>query len=251
MDEHSQKSTVHLGTTGGYTLAKRFPNPGDSVAAAPWRHRFDELRDTFDINHDLGGLAIGRIWGLASHRGVIATAVTLHPGDMVDYRSAANELTSITFSPVCYGEGLPTVHAMAWDRSPATMQARRERVIGFVLYAGQEKDGDTWCRRVVYAAACCAIIESENEFLRTQARAALKNLATATGADLNEEIEKCSTAPSPVAPKTAEQLNGAGGELFEKCDICNAGMSWYAAQESQCAAGHVFGRLAPISIDTR
>lgn len=252
LDEQSQKYTLHLGTTGGYTLTKQVPDSGDPVPTAPWRTQFDELRDSFDINHDLGGLAIGRIWGLAANRGMIAVAATLHPGDMVDYRSTANELTNITFSPVSRGEGIPTIHGMPLDRPQADMQASRERVIGFVLHVGQElKDCDTWCKRVVYGAACCAIVESENESLRSQARAALEHLAAVTGADLNDEISKCSASPTPVDAKPAEQLHGAGGEVFEKCEICNSGISWYSAQESQCVAGHLFGRLSWLGYKRR
>lgn len=136
------------------------------------------------------------------------------------------------------------VHRTALNRPQAAMQARRERVIAFVLHAGQEIDCDTWCKRVIYGAACCAVVESEDELLRSQARGALEYLAAATGADLNDEISKCSIGPTPVDPKPAEQLHGAGGEIFERCDICNSAMSWYSSQESQCAAGHLFGRLS-------
>jgi hypothetical protein len=238
-------STLHLGTIGGYTFIRSFPNPpdGPSVSSIPWKHQFDELRDEFDIDRDLGGLAIGRIWGLASHHGLIATAATLHPGDMVDYRSAVTESTNIILSPARYGmDGPSTLHRNASNQSPGVMRAKRELVIGFILHAAQGQGSNSMCNRLEYAAACCAIVESENEPLRSRARETLENLVTATGADLSDEISKCSTAPSPIEPKSAEQLDGPGGQLFEKCDICDAGIAWYSAQESQCAAGHLFGR---------
>lgn len=234
---------LHLGTTGGYTLAKRFPDhPDEPSVSSPWEHHFGELREVYDMDRDLGGLAIGRIWGLASHRGLIATAVTLHPGDLIHYGSAADESTNITISPARHGEGGPMLHGRTSDQSAGALRAKRERVIGFIFHASQG-NRDDMSNRLAYAAACCAIVESENEQLRMRARETLENLATATGADLNEEISKCSTDPSPIEPKPAGQLNGSECQLFEKCDICDAGIAWYSAEESQCAAGHLFGTL--------
>lgn len=244
--EGAHSATLHLGTIGGYTLIKSFPKcPNEpSVPSVRWISRFEDLRDEFDIDHDLGGLAIGRVWGLASHRGLIATAATLHPGDMVDYRSAVAESTNIIISPAHHdgADHPPTGPKNASDRSPGVLRAKRELVIGFILHAAQGNGRNDLCNRLAYAAACCTIVESENEDLRSRARETLEKLATATGADLSDEISKCSTAPSPIEPKITEQLDGPGGQLFEKCEICDSGIAWYSAHESQCASGHLFGK---------
>lgn len=253
VDGQTRTTTLHLGTAGGYKLAKVFPDPSDdsSVASAPWKERLDNLRDGFDIDHDLGGLAIDRIWGLVSHRGLVASVATLHPGDMIEYGAPATDATSIAISPARHdGDVLSLLHGGASNRSPRSMRAERERVINFILHVGQGNK-DMWSNRLTYAAACCVIVESENEPLRLHAREALENLATAVGVDLSEEISKCSAGPGSMEPKLVEQLNGPGGQLFEKCDVCDAGVAWYSARESQCAAGHLFGRWhLPIEAST-
>src|SRR5699024_10367906 len=113
------------------------------------------------------------------------------------------------------------------DHSPEFLQTKREAVSGYILHAEQGLDGiRLLSKKVVYAAACCAIHESENEELLSRARTSLEWLATATGADLNEEISKCSPGASTIQPKSTEQLQGPGGQMFEQCDLCDAGIVW-------------------------
>lgn len=252
MNVQTKTSTLHLGTTGGYTLTKQFPAPVDndpSLPTEPWRARFDELRESFDIEHDFGSLSIGRIWGLTAYQDMIAMAVTMHPGDMIDHRSPSSKIVSIATSPLPPGETGPGMrHYMGAGRSPEAVQTVREKILGFILYhaAGNQKEDDIWGNRIAYAAACCTILESHDEAFRSQARAILEHLATITGADLSDEISKCSSGPAPIPARTPEQLNLKGGQVFEKCDICGSGISWDSPLESQCTNGHLFGRISPL-----
>ncbi|KAI9932496.1 hypothetical protein ASPWEDRAFT_99126 [Aspergillus wentii DTO 134E9] len=250
---------LHLGTTGGYGGYKEFPFVQDNhspIFSPPWKQQSDGIRDQFDIDRDLGGLVVGRVWGLAYNRGVIAAALTMHPRDMVEYCTAAEERTFIVFSSLGTesqeGEGgVSAFQQKTPDRSPDFLRTKREGVLGYILRSAPiSGDSRLWCPRVVYAAACCAIVESQNEELLLESRSALKWLVTVTGADLSDEISKCSTSSNTVDPKSAEQLSGAGAQIFEKCDICDAGIAWYSTQESQCASGHLFVRcnLSMLSI---
>lgn len=203
----------------------------------------DDLKSTFDITHDLGGLVCARIWGLDHYRGLIAAAVSMHPGDMVEYRTAANTRVQVIISPAMAqpteerGDVERILHGQDVDTTPENMRAKREGVLGFILH---QKNGDI-CKKILYSAACCAVVESENTSLRSNAREVLESLAMSTGADLSEEIQKCTAGPAPIAAKSAEQINGPGGEIYEKCDICDAGIEWYSAREAQCVSGHMFG----------
>ena len=246
LNEKNQQSTLYFGTSGGYGATKEFNDLGDqtSLSPPPWKASFDDYCEQFDIDRDLGGMVTGTIWGLGCHDGVIATAFTMHPKDLVEYRTAAEERTVIAFTPLDprrdeHGTGSSLEVA---DHSPEFLRMKREAVLGYILHAEQGLDGSSsLSKKVVYAAACCAIHESENEELLDRARMSLEWLATATGADLNEEISKCTPGANTIEPKSTEQLQGPGGEMFEQCDMCDAGIAWDSTQEAQCVNGHLFG----------
>ncbi|PLB49984.1 hypothetical protein P170DRAFT_463308 [Aspergillus steynii IBT 23096] len=247
-DEETNNQSLHLGTIGGYTLAT-IPSADESnwqFTDPPWKQQFDNMREQFDIDGDLGGLAVGRIWGLANCRGLVAAAFTLNPGDLIEYRTAAEERTTILFSRACtqareFDDAL--LRPAVPDRSPIFLRARREEVLGHILFSnGGKFDKQPWVPKILYAAACCTIVDSQNTKLLSQARKALQWIAKTTGADLVDEIENCSSPGTAVDAKSADQLAGPGQRVFEKCEICDAGIGWYSGQEAQCASGHLFVR---------
>jgi hypothetical protein len=248
-DDESKLSSLHLGTSGGHAAIKRLIEFNDTqddglLSPPPWKSQFDAMRESFDIDHDLGGLAIGRIWGLAAYGGLIAVAFTLHPGDMIEYRTGSQERTIIVFSKANLHQQ-PQAPSFLRELPVFTsdfLRLRREVVLRFTLRSLDYDDRNPWYQKLVYTAACCALVESQDESLLLQARKVFEWLATATGVDLTDELTKCSTPGNKIESKSAEQLNGAGGHIFEKCDICQAGVAWYSAQEAQCAGGHLFGK---------
>lgn len=245
LNEKNQQSTLYFGTSGGYGATKEFNDLGDqtSLSLPPWEASFDDYCEQFDIDRDLGGMVTGTIWGLGCHDGVIATAFTMHPKDLVEYRTAAEERTVITFTPMDPRDECDTgLNQEVADHSLEFLRMKRDAVLGYILHAEQGLDGSSsLSKKVVYAAACCAIHGSENEELLDRARMSLEWLATATGADLNEEISKCTPGANTIEPKSTEQLQGPGGQMFEQCDMCDAGIAWDSTQEAQCVNGHLFG----------
>jgi hypothetical protein len=248
-DNESKLSSLHLGTSGGHAAAKElieFTDAQDDglLPPPPWQAQFDAMRERFDIDHDLGGLATGRIWGLAAYDGLIAVAFTLHPGDMIEYRTGSQERTIIVFSKANLHQQPHTPSFLRESPvfTPDFLRLRREVVLRFTLRSLDHDDRNPWYQKLVYAAACCALVESQDESLLLQAREVFEWLATATGVDLTEELTKCSSPGNKLESKSVEQLDGAGGHIFEKCDICQAGVAWYSAQEAQCAGGHLFGK---------
>lgn len=187
-------------------------------------------------------MVIGRIWGIACHDGVLAVAFTMHPKDMVEYRTAAEERTIITFTQLHqHTEDEPA------DLSPETLRMKRETVMGYILHSEQSPDGRSQLsKKAIYAAACCAILDCENEDLLARSRTSLEWLASVTGTDLTNEISKCTPTPGTIEPKSPSELSGPGNELFEHCDICDAGIRWYSVTEAQCAKGHIFGMSSPL-----
>ncbi|KAL5366271.1 transcription factor IIIC subunit delta N-term-domain-containing protein [Aspergillus floccosus] len=246
-DEASETCTLHLGTIGGYTASMTFPSIEEpQLSVAPWKTHIDEICDRFDIDRDLGGLAIARVWGLTSCRGIVVAAITRHPADMVEYRTSSEDLTVLVFSganSACEEpKAFPTAQAIL-DTSPNILSVKRDVVLKYVLdIDGRNYDVSPWSGKILYAAACCAIVQSKDETVLAQARKTLEWLATTTGVDLTEEISKCSSPGNTIHPKTEEQISGPGQQVFERCDICDAALSWYSAQEAQCSDGHLFVR---------
>ncbi|KAF7114586.1 hypothetical protein CNMCM5793_009231 [Aspergillus hiratsukae] len=245
-DDESMLSSLHFGTSGGYAAAMEFTDAQKDgvLSPPPWKAQIDAVRESFDIDHDLGGLAIGRIWGLAAYNGLTAAAFTLHPGDMIEYRTGAQERTNIVFSKANLHQQ-PHTRSILRELPEFTsdfLRMRREVVLRLTLHSLDYDDRNPWYQKLVYTAACCALVEAQDESLLLQARKVFEWLATATGVDLNDELTKCSSPGNKLESKSVEQLNGANGHIFEECDICQAGIAWYSAQEAQCAGGHLFVR---------
>jgi hypothetical protein len=122
-DGYGEEKLLHLATTSSYAELIRITEkrPGEeygidltlqSSDEADWVRQVQSARDRFDVENDLGGLAISKIWGLASIDKLVAVCFTLHPGDMVEYLTAADERTTIAFASVDKEEartGRPTI----------------------------------------------------------------------------------------------------------------------------------------------
>lgn len=243
LDEKNHTWTLHLGTLGGLGRTAKLREPDNHCVVQPpqWEKIIEEFRERYDLDHDLGGSTVVRIWGLASYRGVAAVLLTRHPGDMVDYRIAAEDTAIVLFS----SEDPGPEDDMQGLFTPKTGADQRGAVLRSVLEDwANDDDGHPLTQKLIYAAACCALTDEQSEF-RFQARRCLERLSAVTGADLREEMAQC-TIQSPTIPaKSADQLRGPGGHIFERCDICDGGIAWFSAREAQCANGHLFGRNLP------
>ncbi|KAK1146168.1 hypothetical protein N8T08_003258 [Aspergillus melleus] len=218
-DKQTNSQTLHLGTIGGYTLSM-IPSADQTsyqFSEPPWKQQFDGIREQFDIDGDLGGLAIGRIWGLANYRGLVAVAFTLNPGDLIEYRTAAEERSTILFSrayePARESDDA-IIHPAEPDRSPSFLRAMREEVLGYILFSNTGKfDQQPWGTKLIYAAACCTLVESQDAKLLSQAQKALQWLANTTGVDLSEEINK---SKDKINGRLAPGAAGLGGIQVKK-----------------------------------
>ncbi|KAL4735627.1 transcription factor IIIC subunit delta N-term-domain-containing protein [Aspergillus similis] len=236
---------LHLGSVGGYAAVMPLAASGE-LSTAPWNEKVEDVRERFDIDRDLGSLAIARIWGLVSQQELIAAAITLHPGDMVEYRTNAEDRLTIVLSTAT-GQPMDPEKVSFFRQSqissPEFSRERRDFVLQYILcnHTGTES---TLSPKVLYAAACCAIVQSQRAELIASACEVLEKLSASTGVHVSDEIARCSEPGSTIEAKPSEALNAPGGNIFEKCEVCGAGIAWYSAQETQCATGHVFG-LSP------
>lgn len=245
-DEQGETCLLHLGTTGGLSAAISLDQleTKDDLLLPTWNKIVEDRLEQYDLNRDLGGQSVARIWGLESHRGVNAVLFTRHPTDMIEYRVASDEKSTIAFAADDTERtvDMQTLFApQLGNQEPRSVQDHREAVTAYLLSENEDLDKNEESQKLIYAAACCAIVDGHGEPIRSQARQTFERLAALTGADLSEEISKCSTETPPISAKSTDQLNGPGGPIFERCEICDAGISWFAAAEAQCANGHIFG----------
>ncbi|KAJ9299846.1 hypothetical protein DTO271G3_2730 [Paecilomyces variotii] len=247
IDEETGKQTLHVGTLGAYAESYTCPTieDGMQVFQSPWKKQMEDFRERFDIDRDLGGLAVSRIWGMDSWKGFLAIAFTLHPGDMVEYTTTAEERTTLMISHLDAQKDVSVATVLRPpDPSPEFIWEKRKMILQFTLGLEAENQyNDAWSLKLLYAACLCAITSCRDESILSLAHSVLEKLESATGVDLADEKSRCIDGESlAVNPKSAEQVSGPGGTLFEKCSICDAGIEWYHAAEAQCAEGHIFMR---------
>lgn len=246
LDGQHDTCMLHLGTTGGLSAAIGLDqlDTEDQPQLPAWGKLVEDHLEQYDLNRDLGGQSVARVWGLASHRGVNAVVFSRHPTDMVEYRIASDEKSIIAFAASDSERevDMQTLFAPQYgNQELRSVHELREAVTTYLLFGNETTVENEKSQKLIYAAACCAIVDGHGESIRRQARLVLERLAALTGADLGEEISNCSTNSPSISAKSTGQLNGPGGSMFERCEICEAGIAWFAATEAQCANGHLFG----------
>lgn len=256
-DERSKALSIHLGTLGGIGAVLDLNGSGTDITpkTPQWRKVIEDCLEQFDLDRDLGGQSVARVWGIGSYRGVVAVLFSRHPTDMIEYRVTSDEKSALAFATENRNYS-PDIHTLFASTATATESwspaDHREAVISYVLSNMDEKaEQDPEAQRLVYASACCAIVDQKGEAIRSHARQLLERLATLTGADLSDEIAKCSDKSPKIPAKPIEQLSGPGSHMFEKCEICDAGIDWISASEAQCANGHLFGMLYDPNLPNR
>ncbi|KAG5295467.1 zinc-finger of transcription factor IIIC complex domain-containing protein [Histoplasma capsulatum G186AR] len=237
----------------------------DNAQTADLHRQMEGFRSRFDLDHDLGGMSLARIWGMTSHRGWIAACFTVHPSDMVEYVTTARQRSRIVFTPPHPKEGESA--ELPWrippELTPQRMKAGRDKALSFILRdSHRDLLHDHWVKKLQYAAICCLITDQDPvdaPHLLEAAKSAAKWLSSTFSLDLSVELscinEKLKSqielpAGSAGGPETSKHLpgktcdaqTGPGDDVFEYCDICGSGIDWYSAEESQCAEGHVFAR---------
>jgi hypothetical protein len=87
-DENSGALSLHLGTMSAVGIVLHLDGPGTEISPRKpqWSTVIEDRLEQFDLDRDLGGQSVARVWGLASYRGVVAVLFTRHPTDMIEYR---------------------------------------------------------------------------------------------------------------------------------------------------------------------
>ncbi|OJD16574.1 hypothetical protein AJ78_03265 [Emergomyces pasteurianus Ep9510] len=283
-DAHSKTPVLHIANFSSSLYSLPLPAmQNQSITASSNRHsdnaqsadlhrQIEGFRSRFDLDHDLGGMSISKIWGMASYRGWVAACFTVHPSDMVEYVTTARECSRIVFTPPHVeespgqGDGEPSSVELPWNIplqiTPEYMKAARAKALSFILDESHRRvSNDPWVRKLQYAAICCVITDQDpvdQPRLLEAARSAAQWLSSAFNLVLSQELScidqklhsqiqhSSESTASPttklILAKNRGPQTGEGHDVFEFCDICGSGIDWYSAEESQCADGHVFAR---------
>jgi hypothetical protein len=238
-----------IGTPVEETLAKIHP---------PWTTKMGRYRQKYDIQYELGDMAVVRTWGLSTFDGWTAVAFTMHPGDVLEYTTRAEENTIIIFTHPNPNAVFPKPAEIS-DELISTKRA--EILYSILLSADKLRWSDLRSARLVYAACINAINlhhshDAEPHDLLTLARQALIHLSTIFNLPIAEELSYCDDLASrntPLGtPKPASLLEGPGGWIFEKCHTCfrrkneNVGLSWQNPSTAVCANGHTWSASPPF-----
>jgi hypothetical protein len=225
---------------------------------ADWIHLIRNEKDRFDRDHDLGGLALAKVWGLASIGHWIAACITLHPGDMVEYMTAADERAYIIMASMIKetDDMIPWARkqcALALypfapnykgpDYSLLTEQTKRgnEKVVQWIIYSvGPDTNvsHDRLSRQIVRAAwhdiqmfkdhnfnSPSGILENPYEIPKDAIRSSIEWLVPE-----NDSLIARGAISSSDLP-----------ELQEQCIICDASIPWTVGT-AQCGGGHLFSK---------
>lgn len=235
--------------------------PADPSREWDLRNQIEGFRSKFDLDHDLGGMSVAKVWGIASYRDWVVAIFTVHPTDMVEYITASQERSRLVFAPPTTLDGqTESGSRMPWKISQVDNSTNREaqnRILRFILAESnnQQMSNDPWLRKVQYAALCCVIVsQAQDTFLLSRAKSILLTISNSVEENFVEENallaklgpefsshDDVEIQPRSIPPKSQQISNS----IFEFCDICGSGIEWYSPEESQCAGGHLFGTLIP------
>lgn len=118
-----------------------------------------EVRTKYDVENDLGGLALAKVWGVASCKSLVAACFTLHPGDMVEYIQTAEERATVVFSYTDENRNddlLPSSALTEKDLGELAPPIAQQNIVEWALGWKEEQGAldDAMSRQIVDAVGC-------------------------------------------------------------------------------------------------
>lgn len=234
--------------------------------------KMSECRQHFMSEHKLDKLATMKTWGLASFRSYIASCITLHPSNMIEYNIPTSEKASVVFSRASM-EDVPMEQIndqdlhFPWETAPQVKRlsevysATWDTVFAHVNRKQPPKN--LWNCRIVYSSYCASRIwrqyepedlEAVRALLSTWALS-IARLDPGQGAILNETIgiesldrqEFVEAANSIVRARGTVDEGTRSQFLLECCQIpgCFEPLLWTESiYKARCGEGHVWSRCS-------
>ncbi|KAL8671704.1 MAG: hypothetical protein Q9168_003804 [Polycauliona sp. 1 TL-2023] len=222
------------------------------------------LQNDFDRHHDLGGLSITKTWGLASWGPYVASCITMHPGDMIEYTLVSEHRCHILFSQEDIGHDLEDDAIFPWQVSSKQIhQQTGSAVLEKILSALGELPPSQMVagRKTLYNICCAAIICPDVRNWALVDRLLLQ-LSVSDGISYDSELDVLQgfNASRMSMLERAEELNrivsanleqqdpAIRDPRFEFCSICERLIVWQDLNQACCLSGHQFARCSLTSI---
>ncbi|KAL8718924.1 MAG: hypothetical protein Q9225_004006 [Loekoesia sp. 1 TL-2023] len=226
----------------------------------PLTGQISTLQKDFDRHYDLGGLSFAKTWGLASWGLYVASCVTFHPGDMVEYTLTSGERCHIIFDVIDTNGTSPEDASFPWqETSPSMHQENSQELHHRILTILTDQQLYNVSDYKILYCNCCAAILSGNMQNLELVEKAFQQLVTSTGINLELEFSLLETARdlrlsmmacierlNEIAPsRISQEDHPHWHELYDFCSICDRIVVWTGTTEASCIAGHQFGMVIP------
>ncbi|KAL8961853.1 MAG: hypothetical protein Q9193_001653 [Seirophora villosa] len=217
------------------------------------------FQNDFDQQHDLGGLCYTKTWGLASWGPYVASCVSYHPGDMVEYTLTSGERCHIIFSFEDPADNRPdNVGFLRQDTSDSADSENKISVrLRILTLISQIPVTDAFDCKVVYSICCSAFLTRDLQTIGL-AEEAFRQLAVSMGISMEQElalledarisnlsmsrrIERLRHIASSRSSPTTPERTPTKRVLWDLCSICEEVVVWASTTEAACIAGHQFG----------
>lgn len=210
----------------------------------------------FDRQNDLGGLSFTKTWGLASWGAYVASCVTYHPGDMVEYNITSGERCQVLFTLADATGVLPDTAGFPWqDMSTSTEVNTNVGVrIRILRSIAQQPLVDISDFKILYNL-CCALLLSPNLQTLQPVEQGFQQLIASTSMSMEEELhlledtrvlnlsasQRLERLNHITVSRSKSEANLPAYDLCDFCSICDQVVQWVNATEAACFAGHHFG----------
>ncbi|KAL8681028.1 MAG: hypothetical protein Q9186_002801 [Xanthomendoza sp. 1 TL-2023] len=223
----------------------------------PYQSTFQDqvsgLQKAFDRRYDLGGQCHAKTWGVASWNSYVASCVTLHPSDMIEYSMPSDQLCQVIFSYENDSSGLTDDAIFPWQETSGTMHGEPcSAVLRKLLDVLKGDDMPQYIigRMTLYNICCAAIITADIRNWKP-VQQILQKLSVSTGISLDAEIGIIDDIEGSrlTLPRRIEQLREIASARIEDenpsiqqhlhsfCSICEQLITWESLTEaySRCA----------------
>ena len=226
-----------------------------------WHKELIKCRNKWDLENDLGGLAVAKTWGLSICGNYVAACFTVHPGDMIQYIQASEETCTVVFGCLYEADIPPLPFVLSAAKiAEISSKARSEVITMICKYSRKKLEEDLLGRKLLYAAACSTLFQTPIKMdLLQLGKEALAWLGKKDNVDLGSIQKTITDAQFALQnqhetsrslrfeiPAQRERLSVGQRGLFEICEVCGETIGWHNAEEARCAAGHMFGNLPSL-----
>jgi len=230
----------------------------------------DSLKEKYNAENALGGHVVTKTWGIASFNGLVATCISLHPTNSIEFLMSSEGSAVILFEDRKDTGDDHDPDKFPWQLSPKVDEPKTYKTILDCILDGpllRSLDLSAFDFKIIYAAICAAVLadDAQRQQRLQTAEGLLYLLQFNTKAKLEAELEMvASCRSSQQAPhqervqlvrKTTEargqqtaRSNPEKFSLLVHCPYCSVdnlqAIGFESMTEAYCPQRHPFSTLS-------